>query len=193
MFLTHVDSNYEIHGYLSSNELFLSNLQSHLGRYYSNPSNRKLLKTFENGHSCICESNIKKDTFYRAHIVEQSSLKTNLISVQSVDYGFYECLPKSKFYEVDLVYYKKTAISLKFRCDVNLIHRFRSMNLDTLRQTLINQMYNIQLCEVKSKTTNEVQFIVKYLANDEVKNDFSNMENTYLKNYIWVIEFVYNF
>ena len=185
MVLTHVDLNYEIHGYLNSNELFLSNLQSHLLKYYSNPSNRKFLKTFENGHSCICESNIRKNTFYRAHIVEQSSLKTNLIIVQSVDYGFYECLPKSKLYEVDLIYYKKPAVSLKFRCDVKLIQRFRTMNFDTLRQTFINHMYNIQLCEVKNKTTNEVQFIVKYLANDEVKFDFSNMENTYLKNLVF--------
>lgn len=189
MTITHVGLNYEICGYANSSEHYLENLQANLFKFYSNSSNKKLLQSYESGHSCICESISRKGLFYRAHIIEQSSLKVNLVIVQSVDYGFNECISKTNLYEVDLIYFKKPAINLRFKSDVDLIHKLRGLNFETLKGELINKEFHIELLELKKKNSNDIQFIIKDLYDKNLSNEFLSMAHIDIKNSVIIKKF----
>ena len=170
MVITNINLNYEISGFAASNDQYLINLQNNLKKFYSNSSNQTLLKQFESGQSCIYESIINENAFYRGHIVEINLLNEDLVHVEAVDYGFIECVNKSRLYKVADTYYNKQAIALKFSCDKNFLNILKAIKFESLMNTLVGKTVLAELLEINNKTKNEIKYLIKDLSDENLKD-----------------------
>lgn len=120
--------------YSRQNQQALVNLSLNLNHYYKSATHRTPLKRVDIGQACIAESSNKENYFYRAQIIDL--VFDELIAVQSVDYGFTQCVKITKLYEAHQLYFDKPAFSLKFRASNKVIEFFKTIRFESLKNTL---------------------------------------------------------